>query len=151
MQCEAGTVNRRRMFPFPTQNADWQMKPCNVLEQRIANLLESRPEVLEAYLFGSHAQGRAQPHSDIDVAVYTDESITEEGAFGYRAQLTTEIMAGLNCNDIDLLILNQARPVLCYHVLRDGISVLNGLVGRRQGRGSFSVDRRRFRAIKRTR
>lgn len=101
------------------------MKPCQILEQRIASLLEPRPEVLEAYLFGSHAQGRAQPHSDIDVAVYIDESLAEEGAFGYRAQLITEIMAGLHSNDIDLLILNQAPPALYYHVLRDGIRVLS--------------------------
>ena len=102
-----------------------QIKPCQNLEQRILSMLEPRPEVLEAYLFGSHAQGRAQPHSDIDVAVYIDESIAEEGAFGYRAQLITEIMAGLHSNDIDLLILNQAPPALYYHVLRDGIRVLS--------------------------
>ena len=102
-----------------------QMKPCQTLKQRIASVLEPRREVLEAYLFGSHAQGRAQPHSDIDVAVYIDESLAEEGAFGYRAQLITEIMAGLQSNEIDLLILNQAPPVLYYHVLRDGIRVLS--------------------------
>lgn len=87
------------------------IKPCQNLEQRIASLLEPRPEVLEAYLFGSHALGREQPHSDIDVAVYIDESVAEEGAYGYRAQLITEIMAGLHSNDIDLLILNQAPPL----------------------------------------
>ena len=102
-----------------------QMKPCPMLKQRIASVLEPRAEVLEAYLFGSHAQGRAQPHSDIDVAVYIDESLAEEGPFGYRAQLITEIMAGLHSNEIDLLILNQAPPVLYYHVLRDGIRVLS--------------------------
>ncbi len=102
-----------------------QIIPCQILEQRIASVLEPRPEVLEAYLFGSHALGRAQPHSDIDVAVYIDELIAEEGAYGYRAQLITEIMAGLNSNDIDLLILNQAPPALYYHVLRDGIRVLS--------------------------
>src|SRR6185436_13550230 len=34
--------------------------------------LAKRPEVLEAYLFGSTARGEQQPHSDIDVAVYVD-------------------------------------------------------------------------------
>jgi predicted nucleotidyltransferase len=34
--------------------------------------LERRPEILEAYLFGSHARGEAMPHSDIDIAVYVD-------------------------------------------------------------------------------
>ena len=34
-------------------------------------------------------------------------------------------MAGLHSNDVDLLILNQAPPILYYHVLRDGIRVLS--------------------------
>lgn len=118
-------VTCRRKFPLPTQTADMQMKPCQILNQRIASILEPRPEVLEAYLFGSRAHGRAQSHSDIDVAVYIDETVVEKSTFGYRAQLITEIMAGLHSNDIDLLILNQAPPTLYYHVLRDGIRVLS--------------------------
>ena len=95
------------------------------LGPRIAALLESRPEVLEAYLFGSHAQDRAQPHSDIDVAVYVDDAHEDRSAFGLRADLTTLLMQGLRDNGIDLLILNQAPPVLYYHVLRDGERVLS--------------------------
>jgi len=95
------------------------------LDQRIAKVLEPRPEILEAYLFGSHAQGVAQPHSDIDVAVYVDEGRVEESAFGYRAELTTVLIGGLHYNDVDLLVLNQAPPVLYYHVVRDGIRVLS--------------------------
>ena len=101
------------------------MNPRQPLDQRIAKVLEPRREVLEAYLFGSHAQGKAQPHSDVDIAVYIDESRVERSAFGYRAQLTTVVIAGLHCNDIDLLVLNHAPPVLYYHVLRDGIRVLS--------------------------
>ncbi len=101
------------------------MNPCQPLDQRIAKVLEPRPEILEAYLFGSHAQGKAQPHSDVDIAVYIDESRVERSAFGYRAQLTTVVIAGLHFNDIDLLVLNHAPPVLYYHVLRDGIRVLS--------------------------
>ena len=101
------------------------MNPRQDLDQRIAKVLEPRPEVLEAYLFGSHARGVAQPHSDIDIAVYIDESRVEESAFGYRAELTTVLIGGLHDNDIDLLVLNQAPPLLYYHVLRDGIRVLS--------------------------
>ena len=102
-----------------------QEKTSQSLEQLIARLLEPRPEVLEAYLFGSHAHGAAQPHSDVDVAVYVDEAKVKESTFGYRAQLTTEIIASLHNNDVDLLILNDAPPLLYYHVLRDGIRVLS--------------------------
>ena len=95
------------------------------LGRRIANLLESRQEVLEAYLFGSHARGGAQPHSDIDVAVYIDEAHEDLSVFGLRAELSTLLMEGLRDNGVDLLILNHAPPVLYYHVLRDGVRVLS--------------------------
>ena len=48
----------------------------------------------------------------------------EKSAFGYRAQLATELIAGLHSHGIDLQILNQAPPVRYCQVLRDGIRVL---------------------------
>ncbi|MCY3555507.1 MAG: nucleotidyltransferase domain-containing protein [Gemmatimonadetes bacterium] len=95
------------------------------LGPRIAGLLESRQEVLEAYLFGSHARGGAQLHSDIDVAVYIDEAHEDRSGFGLRAELSTVLIEGLRDNGVDLLILNHAPPVLYYHVLRDGLRVLS--------------------------
>jgi len=92
---------------------------------RIAEALEPRPEVLEAYLFGSQATGRAQPHSDIDVAVYVDSPRASHSGFGYRAELTTALMSALHSNAIDVVLLNQADPVLYHRVLRDGIRVLS--------------------------
>ena len=116
--------NAQPNFP-PTQIANTQMNPCQSISQRIVSVLKPRPEVLEAYLFGSYARGVAQPHSDIDIAVYIDEAAKKKSTFGYRAQLTTELIAGLHNNDIDLLILNRTPPVLYYQVLCDGIRVFS--------------------------
>lgn len=90
----------------------------------LGQLLEPRAEVLEAYLFGSAARGRAQGHSDLDVAVYVQEHRCDDGAFGYRAELTTALMAGLGTNAVDVVVLNHAPPLLYHRVLRDGIRVL---------------------------
>ena len=95
------------------------------LVQRIAELLDPRSEVLEAYLFGSCARGEEQPHSDIDVAVHVDEARADNSGFGYRAHITTDLMAGFGFNDVDVLILNRAPPVLYHRVLRDGVRVLS--------------------------
>ena len=95
------------------------------LVEHLATLLAPRGEVLEAYLFGSCARGKAQPHSDIDVAVYVDETLADEGNFGYRAKLTTVLMAGLGYNDVDVVVLNRAPPLLYHRVLRDGVRVLS--------------------------
>ena len=57
--------------------------------------------------------------------MHVDESRVDEGVFGYRASLTSELMAALGTNDIDLLVLNHAPPVLYYHVIRDGVRLLS--------------------------
>ena len=94
------------------------------LEQRLALALDPRSEVLEAYLFGSRATGWAQPHSDIDVAVYVQAPQTDVTAYGYVAELTAHLMAALQTNEIDAVVLNHAPPVLYHRVLRDGRRIL---------------------------
>ena len=106
----------------------WEMEPEGVdrrLLARLASALEARDEVLEGYLFGSHARGQAQPRSDVDVAVYIDEGRARDGVWGYRAQLATELMGALRTNDVDVVVLNRA-PILLYHrVLRDGVRLFS--------------------------
>jgi len=94
------------------------------LEHRIAGALEPRHEVLEAYLFGSHAAGKAQPHSDIDIAVHVDEPRAVRPGYGYAAELAAHLMAALGTNEIDVLVLNRAPPVLYHRVLRDGRRIM---------------------------
>jgi predicted nucleotidyltransferase len=94
------------------------------LEHRIAQALEPRGEVLEAYLFGSQATGRAQAHSDIDVAVYVSDPRAPGGGYGYAAELAAHLMRALGTNDVDVVVLNRAPPVLYHRVLRDGRRIL---------------------------
>ena len=95
------------------------------LTERLVGVLDPLEEILEAYLFGSHARGQAQLHSDIDIAVYVDEAKADDSGFGYRAHLTTELMAGLGSNDVDVVVLNRAPPLLYHRVLRDGVRLLS--------------------------
>jgi hypothetical protein len=96
----------------------------DALDRRIAQALGPRAEVFEAYLFGSRAGGRAQPHSDIDVAVYVDERRAAGSGYGYAADLTAHLMRALGVNEIDVVVLNRAPPVLYHRVLRDGRRIL---------------------------
>ena len=91
------------------------------LVETLTRDLLARPEVLEAYLFGSQALGVAQAHSDVDVAVYVDPHRLADFAFGYAAELTTELVALLRRNDVDVVVLNRAPPLLYHRVLRDGV------------------------------
>lgn len=94
------------------------------LERQVAQALEPRAEIQEAYLFGSQASGKAQPHSDIDVAVYVDAQRAIRSDYGYAAELATHLMGALGTNEIDVVVLNQAPPVLYHRVLRDGRRIL---------------------------
>lgn len=76
---------------------------------------------MEAYLFGSRARGDSHAASDIDVAVYTDSACMPDSPFGYQSELTAALMSALQANDIDVLLLNNAPPLLYHRVLRDGI------------------------------
>ena len=98
------------------------MAGVDELVERIRATLSPRPEILDAYLFGSQARGDAQPHSDIDVAVFVSE--IPDAPFGYEAELATELMRALRTDRVDVVILNRAGPVLYHRVLRDGVRVI---------------------------
>jgi predicted nucleotidyltransferase len=71
-----------------------------------------------AYVFGSAATGRERPDSDLDVAVLLGPEVTR-GRFGdVRLQLLTELVGLTHTNDVDLVILNEAPPLLAFEVIR---------------------------------
>ena len=82
----------------------------NVLTQALSD----RPEILDAYLFGSQARGTARADSDVDVAVYLDPATDINAGFGVDAAIATDLMRALGRNDIDVVLLNRADPVLCF-------------------------------------
>lgn len=92
---------------------------------KLRALLEPREEILEAYVFGSTATGSAQPHSDVDVAVYLRDPRPPASAFGYAADLTAALMHELRTNSVDIVVLNEAPPLLYHRVLRDGVRILS--------------------------
>jgi predicted nucleotidyltransferase len=84
-----------------------------------------RPEVLDAYLFGSQARGDAGPLSDVDVAVYVEPAALGRPGFGIQAELGSDLQAALGRSDVDVVVLNQAPPLLYHRVLRDGVRLLS--------------------------
>jgi len=82
--------------------------------------LESRAEILEAYLFGSRGRGEPHPLSDYDVAVYLDPTLEPASSFEYQAALAADLMRALGTSRVDVVVLNRATPLLYHRVLRDG-------------------------------
>ena len=111
------------------------------LVTRLTRALETRVEILDAYLFGSQARGDAHRQSDVDVAVYIDKSLADEGHWGYRAELTTALMDALGTNDVDVVVLNQAPPLLYHRVLRDGVLLVTRDLQATTTRAGYALSR----------
>ena len=76
----------------------------------VARCVSRRPEIQAAYIFGSVAQDRARPDSDIDIAVLVGRRIPDARALRYRLKLGVELGAALHRSDVQLVILNDASP-----------------------------------------
>lgn len=76
------------------------------------------PGVVLLYLHGSYARGSAGPLSDIDLAVWLER----EGARERDAELkVSEALEDATCrDDLDIVILNRAGPMIRERVLREG-------------------------------
>lgn len=84
-----------------------------------------RPEVLSAFLFGSRARGRAGPLSDVDIAVLHASGLDSGQRLDLRLALISEATDALGTTEADLVLLNDAPPLLRFNVLRDGIRLLD--------------------------
>ena len=98
---------------------------ASTLAERLGRALSRREEILEGYVFGSVARNESKPHSDLDVAVYIDESALKPEPFGYAAELSSSLMRELGHSSVDVVVLNDAAPLLYHRVLRDGIRVVS--------------------------
>jgi len=83
----------------------------------ISDLLASLPEVEFAYLFGSQVSGRTGTLSDIDIAVCVD---VQEDRLLYRLKLLERLQCLVGHVPVDLVVLNDAPPVLKYEVVKYG-------------------------------
>ncbi len=117
------------------------MQPRAARIEALRGRLEARPEVLEAYLFGSAGRGEERPQSDLDVAVYLDLERVPATSFGYAAELVGELAATLATDAVDVVVLNDAPPLLYHRVLRDGERLLSRDLRSTTGREGRALSR----------
>jgi len=89
-------------------------------EAGLTAFLATQEDIVAAYLFGSLAQGRATPRSDIDIAVLLKRAARPEASdLDRQLQLMGDISRFAD-REVDVIILNSASPVLKDQVLRPG-------------------------------
>ncbi len=76
--------------------------------------------VVAAMLIGSQARGTTGPLSDVDIAVWHDPDLDSRGRFDLQLSLVSDAGCALGTDEIDVVMLNHAPPLLRHHAIRDG-------------------------------
>lgn len=79
------------------------------------------PEILAIYLFGSQAEKKTGPLSDIDLGILLNYEITADKQF----QLETEICGVLKTDKVDIVFLNDIPLEAAYSIIKDGVCLYN--------------------------
>jgi hypothetical protein len=79
-----------------------------------------RHHITLAYLFGSRAEGRARPSSDTDIAVLLPYEHFKALTLDSRVNLINDIFDALGTENADVVILNEAPPLLAFEVIKHG-------------------------------
>ena len=95
----------------------YEKLPNNILEllPEATKYLQSHPQVVFAYLFGSLARGKLEPMSDVDIAVYLNQGLrTAECKF----EILGKLIDLLQTDEIDLVALNSAKLPLIMNIIK---------------------------------
>ena len=74
---------------------------------------QATPAVVAAWAFGSAQDGFARAGGDVDVGILVDRPLT----FDEQLDLLGRLQAALQFEDVDLVILNDANPILRFEAV----------------------------------
>jgi len=89
-------------------------------DKKVVEFLSKQECVKLAYLFGSVAEGREGKLSDVDLAVFLDESMSKKERFNLQLKLISELTSILKTDKVDLVIMNDAPLLLNYNIIKHG-------------------------------
>ena len=84
-----------------------------------------RDQVAAAYVFGSQARGNPGPLSDVDLGVWAAPGLTGRERFELRLKLAASAQQALGGAAVDLVVLDDASPLLRHRAWRDGELLLD--------------------------
>ncbi|MBO8159724.1 nucleotidyltransferase domain-containing protein [Thermosyntropha sp.] len=90
----------------------------NIILEKINEYLKKQKNIIFAYIFGSFVQGKR--YNDIDVAVFLQNKEIEPMSY---LELKREL-ADIAGTDVDVVILNEASPLLKREVIKNGVLIL---------------------------
>ena len=87
-------------------------------EREVKEFLQKQEKVELAYLFGSVAQQRAGKLSDVDLAIFLDESLAKKERFDLELRLISDLGDILKTHRLDLVIMNDAPIPLNFEIIK---------------------------------
>lgn len=84
--------------------------------RKCKDILAQYENIVFAYIFGSYVQGKMRKDSDIDIAIYTEEKMDVDTYLEIKLILTEACK-----REVDLVILNDATPLLKYEIYKNNI------------------------------
>ena len=119
------------MSQIELEKEDKKIKKEDIMTEKIDVLKEyfkKEKSVVLAFLFGSKANDRSRGFSDWDIGVYFKpvEYLELEQDIEYKNEnrIWSDLIDILETDDVDFVVLNRARPVLVYNVLRVGVPLV---------------------------
>ena len=89
-------------------------KPLEKALEKIRKVLEKRPEVLAAYLYGSHAKGYAREGSDVDVAIMMSPNFSGD-SYKYQFDLECDVAHAIDDVEVETILLDNMGYPLKYN------------------------------------
>jgi len=93
--------------------------------RKLKRLLAGQDFVSHAYLFGSVAEGKAGPLSDIDVAVSLKQGMSVAGFAKKKMLLINAIAKALGTDNFDLVVIEGAKLSMKHNII-NGIVLKDG-------------------------
>lgn len=93
----------------------------------ISSRLREQKHITFSYIFGSFAQ--EEKFSDIDIGVFVSEKISKE-SLNFEFDLEEEIKSFTHL-PVDVRIINHAPLSFVYHVIKEGILIVDKDAGKR--------------------
>src|SRR5215471_4119836 len=86
---------------------------CNVDWDKARTVFAPVPQIISAWGFGSAQAGVMRPGSDLDIGVL----FAAPPALDRLADLRADLQQALQCEAVDLVVLNHASPVLRFEAV----------------------------------
>jgi len=102
-------------------------RDMKMLMQKLINFMKKQDFVSVAYVFGSTAEGRRGPLSDIDIAVLMKKKLNKKERNKKKMFLIGGISSILKTDNFDLVVMNDAPLLLKHNIIKTGRVLKTGM------------------------